>query len=228
MQFDQLKRRECITLLGGVAAWPLAVRAEQTERIRRISFLSSIAESDPEAQSMVDAFQHALRKLGWIDDRNLQIDRRCAAGNLGRVQTFAKELVGLQPDVIVGYSTPAIFALRKETGTIPIVFVQLSDPIGSGFITNLAKPGGNITGFTNFESSMVGKWVELLKEMAPGILRVAFLFNPATAPYVVRYYQPPLEAAVRSFGMQPSAYPVHSAREIESVITAGTNREALS
>src|SRR5205807_8890167 len=162
-------------------------------------------ESDPEQQSMVAAFQQTLRELGWVDGRNLRIDRRWAAGHPGRFEAFAKELVALQADVLVAYATPAVIALRKETGSIPIVFVQVSDPIGTGFITNLAHPGGNITGFTNFESSMGGKWVEMLKEMAPGLARVALLFNPDTAPYVTRYYQGPLESSARSFGVEPRA-----------------------
>jgi putative tryptophan/tyrosine transport system substrate-binding protein len=128
-----------------------------------------------------------------VDGLNLRIDRRWGAGNPGRVETLAKELVGLQPEVIVGYSTPAVLALRKETSTIPIVFVQVSDPIGTGFITNLAHPGGNITGFTNFESSMVGKWAEMLKEIAPRISRVAFLFKrPPTSPDITRDHWRPL------------------------------------
>src|SRR5215831_18370253 len=135
-----------------------------------------------------------------------------------RVAGFAKELVALKPDVIVAHTTPSVIALRKETNTIPLVFVQISDPIGTGFITNMSHPGGNITGFTNFESSMVGKWVEMLKEMAPGISRVAFLFNPDTAPYVRRYYQSSLEASARSLRIEPWAASVSGTTDIESTI----------
>jgi ABC-type uncharacterized transport system substrate-binding protein len=214
-------RREFITLLGGAAAaWPLAARAQQTDRVRRVGVLSNFAESDPEAQSMVDALHQTLQELGWVEGRNLRIDRRWAAGNPTRLQAFAKALVALQPDVIVGHVTPAVIALRKETSTIPIVFIQVSDPIGAGFIANLAHPGGSITGFTTYEPSMVGKWVEMLKEMAPRVSRLAFLFNPQTAPFVTRYYQGPLESSARSLGMQPSANPVQNASEIESAITA--------
>jgi putative ABC transport system substrate-binding protein len=221
MRINHLRRREFIALLGGAAAaWPHAARAQQPERMRRVGFLSSIAESDPEAQSMVAALHQALQESGWVDGRNLRIDRRWAAGNPGRIEALAKELVGLQPEVIVGYSTPTVVALRKETDTIPIVFVQVSDPIGTGFIANLAHPGGNITGFSNFESSMGGKWVELLKETAPGVARVALMFNPETAPYVTSYYQGPFEAAAPSFGVQPSVNPVHNDLEVESAITA--------
>ena len=136
------------------------------------------------------------------------------------MKALAKELIGLQPNVIVGYTTSPVVSLRKETVTIPIVFVAASDPVGADFIADLAHPGGNMTGFINNESSMTGKWAELIKEMAPGISRIAFLFNPETAAYVTRYYQGSLEACARSFGMQPHANPVHSAREIESAITA--------
>ena len=169
-----MKRREFITLLGGAAAaWPLAARAQQGERVRRVGVLSNFAESDLEAQSMVEALHQTLQELGWVEGRNLRFDHRWAAGNSTRIQAFAKALVALQPDVIVGHVTPAVTALRKETSTIPIVFIQVSDPIGAGFIANLAHPGGNITGFTTYEPSMVGKWVEMLKEMAPRVSRLA-------------------------------------------------------
>jgi putative ABC transport system substrate-binding protein len=182
--------------------------------------LSNISESDPEAQSMVKALHQGLRQLGWLNGRNLQIDHRWAAGNPAQAAGFARELVALKPDVLVAHTTPGVLAVKKETQTIPIVFVQVSDPIGTGLIANLAHPGGNITGFTNFEASMGGKWIELLKEIAPGMSRLAFLFNPQTAPYVTRYYQAPLEASARSLGVQPSAVPVHNAREIENGIGA--------
>jgi len=144
-----VKRREFITLLGGAAAaWPLAARAQQGERVRRVGVLSNFAESDLEAQSMVEALHQTLQELGWVEGRNLRFDHRWAAGNSTRIQAFAKALVALQPDVIVGHVTPAVAALQKETSTIPIVFIQVSDPIGAGFIANLAHPGGNITGFT--------------------------------------------------------------------------------
>jgi putative tryptophan/tyrosine transport system substrate-binding protein len=217
-----MRRREFITLLGGAAApsilWPFVARAQPA--MRRIGVLSNISESDSEAQSMAAALHTGLRELGWVDGRNLHVDHRWGAGNPERIATFAKELVALKPEVIVGHTTPSVIALRKQTDVIPIVFVQVSDPVGTGFITNLARPGGNITGFTNFESSMVGKWVELLKEMAPGIARIAFLFNPQTAPYVTRYYQQPLEASARLLGLQPRSIPVHETREIESEIAA--------
>jgi putative tryptophan/tyrosine transport system substrate-binding protein len=216
-----MNRREFIALLGATAVtWSLASRAQQGERVRRIGVLSSASESDPDQQLMMTAFQNALRELGWIDGRNLRIDRRWAAGQEARFEAFAKELITLKPDVLVAYGTPATAEFQKETGSIPIVFVQVSDPIGAGLIANLAHPGGNITGFTNFESSMAGKWVEILKEIAPGVGQVALLFNPQTAPFVPRYYQGALETTARSFGIEPRARPVHDARQLESAVTA--------
>jgi len=215
-----VKRREFIALLGGAAAaWPLAAHA-QREKMRRIGVLSTFAESDPEAQSLVETLDQTLQELGWVEGRNLRIDRRWAAGNPGRIEGFVKTLIELEPDVFVAHGTPAVSALQKQTRNIPIVFVQVTDPIGAGFITNLAHPGGNITGFTTYEPSMVGKWGEMLKEMAPAISRIAFLFNPETAPYVMRYFQGPLETSARSLGLQPSSSPVHNTSEIESAITA--------
>src|SRR5262249_18505171 len=156
------------------------------------------------------AFHRALGEAGWVDGRNVRIEHRWAGGDVGRVQAFAKQLVASKPDVIVGHTTPSVVALREETATIPIVFVQISDPIGSGFIANVARPGGNITGFSNFEASIGGKWIEILREIAPGLARSALIFNPQTAPYVTRYYQGPFEAAARAFGVQPSAHPIRS------------------
>jgi putative ABC transport system substrate-binding protein len=220
-----MTRREFITLLGGAAAaaslsWPLASRAQDAGPVRRVGVLTSMGESDLEAQSMIAAFHQALLEAGWADGRNLRIDHRWAAGIPGRIETFAKQLVALQPDAIVAYTTPSVAALRKETAIIPIVFVQVSDPIGAGFIANLAHPGGNVTGSTNFEPSMAGKWVEMIRETVPAVARIAILFNPETAPYVGRFYQRPFEAAARSFGIQPQANPVRGEREIEGVVTA--------
>jgi putative tryptophan/tyrosine transport system substrate-binding protein len=216
-----IKRREFIFLGGGAAvAWPLTTRAQQADGMRRVGMLSNLAESDPEAQAPVAALHQALAESGWVEGRNLRIDHRCGAGDPRRLPIFAKELLGLQPDVVIAQTTPSVIALRKETDTVPIVFVQISDPIGAGFITNLARPGGNITGFTNFESLMCGKWVEMLKEIAPGVTRVALMFNPETAPYVTRYYEGPFEVAAPLLGVLPSVNPVHDDLEIESAITA--------
>jgi putative ABC transport system substrate-binding protein len=215
-----MRRRDFITLLGGAAAWPIAARAQQAERMRPIGVLSNIGESDLEAQSMVTALHEGLRKLGWVNGRNLQIDHRWAAGSPERIVALAKELLSLNPDAIVAHTTPSVAALRNQTDTVPIVFVQISDPIGASFVTSFARPGGNVTGFTNFESSMVGKWVEMLKEIAPSMSRVAYLFNPQTAPYVPRFYQVPLEAAARSIKVEPIASPVQGIGELESAIVS--------
>jgi putative ABC transport system substrate-binding protein len=213
-----------MAVLGGAAVpsilWRSAACAQDGGEPRRVGVLSSLGESDPEARSMAASFHRALQEAGWIDGRNVRIEYRWAAGSVERLEAFAKELVGWRANVIVAHTTPSVIALRKETATIPIVFAQISDPIGAGFIANVARPGGNITGFSNFEASIGSKWIELLKETAPGMMRGAILFNPETAPYVGRYYQGPFEAAARSFGVQPSASPVRSGAEIASALAA--------
>jgi putative ABC transport system substrate-binding protein len=213
-----------MAVLGGAAVpsilWRSAACAQDGGEPRRVGVLSSLGESDPEARSMAASFHRALQEAGWIDGRNVRIEHRWAAGSVERLEAFAKELVGWRANVIVAHTTPSVIALRKETATIPIVFAQISDPIGAGFIANVARPGGNITGFSNFEASIGSKWIELLKETAPGMMRGAILFNPETAPYVGRYYQGPFEAAARSFGVQPSASPVRSGAEIASALAA--------
>ena len=178
-----MKRRTFITLLGGAAAWPLAARAQQGERMRRIGVLMGYAESDREGQANFSAFQGGLQKLGWTEGRNIRIDARWASADADLVQRFAKELVALQPDLIVTQNTPITAAMLQRTRTIPIIFANVSDPVGSGFVAGLPRPGGNVTGFIDMEGSMAGKWLELLKEVAPRVTRVAFLFNPATAPF---------------------------------------------
>jgi putative tryptophan/tyrosine transport system substrate-binding protein len=217
-----VRRRDFMAVLGGAAVpsilWRSAACAQDGGEPRRVGVLSSLGESDPEARSMAASFHRALQEAGWIDGRNVRIEHRWAAGSVERLEAFGKELVGWRANVIVAHTTPSVIALRKETATIPIVFAQISDPIGAGFIANVARPGGNITGFSNFEASIGSKWIELLKETAPGVMRGAILFNPETAPYVGRYYQGPFEAAARSFGVQPSASPVRSGVEIASAL----------
>lgn len=219
-----MRRRDFMAVLGGAAVpsilWRSAACAQDGGEPRRVGVLSSLGESDPEARSMAASFHRALQEAGWIDGRNVRIEHRWAAGSVERLEAFAKELVGWRANVIVAHTTPSVIALRKETATIPIVFAQISDPIGAGFIANVARPGGNITGFSNFEASIGSKWIELLKETAPGVMRGAILFNPETAPYVGRYYQGPFEAAARSLGVQPSASPVRSGAEIASALAA--------
>jgi putative ABC transport system substrate-binding protein len=214
-----MRRREFMTVLGGAAiGWPLAARA-QGERMRRIGVLMGIAESDPARQSFVTAFTEALQELGWSSGRNIHIEYRWGAGDAERIRDFARELVEMQLDLIVGHTTPVVAALKAQTRTIPIVFTQVSDPVGSGFIDGFAKPGGNITGFTNLESSMGSKLEELLKEVAPTITRVAVMFNPDTAPDHGTYFLRPVEAAAPSLHVEVIPAPVHNDAEIESAIT---------
>jgi putative tryptophan/tyrosine transport system substrate-binding protein len=215
-----MRRREFITLLGGAtAAWPLGARAQQPDRMRLIGVLMAFAESDPAAQSQVVAFRSALTKLGWTEGSNLRIELRWGAGDADRMKTFAKELVDLRPDAIIGHTTPVTRALARETPTIPIVFWAVSDPIGSGFGASLAHPGGNITGFSAYDPAVGGKWMALLKEIAPRTVRVALLFNPATAvaPQLFISY---IQAATSSRAVQASTAPVHVKDEIEGVIAA--------
>jgi putative tryptophan/tyrosine transport system substrate-binding protein len=184
-----MKRREFITLLGcAAAAWPLAARAQQPERLRRIGVLLSLEESDPEGKAQLSGFTQGLAELGWIDGRNLRMEVRWGGGDVDRIRTFAKDLVALQPDVIVAQGTPVTAALQRETRTIPIVFVVVTDPVGDGFVAGLPHPGGNITGFLTSESAITAKMFELLTEIAPGLKRVVMLFNPDTAPGGGAYY----------------------------------------
>jgi putative tryptophan/tyrosine transport system substrate-binding protein len=213
------RRRAFITLLGGAAvAWPLPAHAQQRERMRRIGVLMPLAADDPIGQARIAALREGLEKLGWTDGRNIRIDIRwTTTGNVESMQRFAKELVALQPDLIVTQSTPITATLLQETRTIPIVFALVADPIGSGFVASFAKPGGNVTGFVTIEPTMAGKWLELLKEIAPHATRVAFLFNPATATYF-EYWLNPFKAAAISFAVEAIAAPVRDRSELESAI----------
>jgi putative tryptophan/tyrosine transport system substrate-binding protein len=214
-----MKRRDFITLLGGAAAaWPLAARAQQPDKVRRIGVLMPLAADDPLGQARIAALREGLEKLGWTEGRNIRIDTRwTSTGDVVSMQRFAKELVALQPDLIVTQSTPITATLLQETRTIPIVFALVADPIGSGFVASFAKPGGNVTGFVTIEPTMAGKWLELLKEIAPRVVRVAFLFNPVTATYF-EYWLNPFKAAAVSFAVEAIAAPVRDRSELESVI----------
>jgi putative ABC transport system substrate-binding protein len=213
-----MKRRDFITLLGGAAAaWPLAGWAQQSERMQRLGVLMNSVESDSTGQSYVGAFAQALRKLGWVDGKNLHIDWRWRAGGADQARAYAAELVGLAPDVILSSSTMNLAALQRVTRTIPIVFVQVSDPVAQGFVSSLARPGGNITGFSGFEFSIGGKWVDLLKQIDPALSRVAVIFNPETSPQS-KLWLSSIEAAAPSFGVQPMVRPVHDTADIEHVI----------
>jgi putative ABC transport system substrate-binding protein len=215
-----VRRREFIALVGSVAAsGPLAARAQQAGPLRLIGVLMGFAETDPAAQSLVTEFTGELTRLGWKSGGNLRIEVRWGAGDTDRIRALAKELVNLHPDAIFGQTTPAIDALARETQNIPIVFVTVSDPVGSGFATSLTHPGGNITGFTFVESAMGGKWVELLREIAPSTGHVALLFNPATAP-PLKFYMPSIQAAASSFGIRVLVTPVHAKEEIEAIVAA--------
>jgi putative tryptophan/tyrosine transport system substrate-binding protein len=215
-----MRRREFITMLGGAAvAWPFAVGAQQLEVVRRIGVLMGFAESDREGQTFVAAFREGLQKLGWVEGRNIRIDYRWTALDKELIQRFAKELVALQPDLILTQSTPATAELLRQTRTIPIVFALVADPIGSGFVASFPRPGGNITGFVTMEPTVAGKWLELLKETAPRVTRVAMLFNPATAPYA-EYWLNPFKAAAASVAVEAIVAPVHGTSELESVVAA--------
>jgi putative tryptophan/tyrosine transport system substrate-binding protein len=218
MQLDQLKRREFITLLCGTAvAWPLAARAQQPGRMRRVGLLVGLAEDDPETKSRVRAFRLGLRDADWVEGRNIRIDYRFSAGDPARAKQYAAELVSLSPDVIVGNSTPVLSALRQATTTIPIVFAVVNDPIGQGFVASLAHPGGNVTGFSFIEFPIVGKWIEMLKDVSPDLSRVALMFNPDTSPYYDVYLRS-FERTPRSIAVDVSAAPVRDEAEIEQVI----------
>ena len=220
-----MRRRKFITLLGGAAAtWPLAARAQQLDRMRRVGVLMAYAEGDREGgQALTAAFHEALQKLGWAEGQNIRIDTRWAVSDVEAMQRFAKELVALQPDLILSGNTPTTASLLQQTRTIPIIFVSVSDPVGSGFVANFARPSGNVTGFTNIEPTIAGKWLELLKEVAPRVNRVAFLFNPTTATYA-EYYLTPFKTAALSLGVEAIVAPVHDTSELASVV-AGQARE---
>jgi ABC-type uncharacterized transport system substrate-binding protein len=215
-----MRRRDFMTLVGGAAtALPLTGRA-QSEEMRRICVLMGFAESDPAQKALIAAFTNALKELGWQDGRNVLIDYRWGAGDAEKIEIFARLFVQQRPDVIVGHTTPVIAALKTQTSRIPIVFIQVSDPIGSRFVSNFAHPGGNITGFTNLEASITAKLMELLKEIAPRTSRVAVMFNPATSPEGGLYFLKPVEAAAPLLKTKLTAAPVHNPAEIDAVMTA--------
>ena len=213
-----MKRREFITLLGGAAAaWPVGAHTQQPDKVYRVGMLTGQPEGDPENAARLAAFRLALGKFGWSEGRNLLIDIRWGAGDPDRMRVLAKELNRLAPDIVVSESTPATAALRQEIPNVPIVFSQVANPVGAGFAASLAHPGGNITGFTNFEPSMGGKWLELLKEVAPRVARTAAIFNPET--HSGQYWQS-IEAAAPSLAVTFTRAPVRDAAEIERTIEA--------
>jgi putative ABC transport system substrate-binding protein len=212
------KRRTFIAGLGAAAAWPLVARAQQGDRVRRVGVLMLADENDPAAKTYASAFTQVLAELGWTDGRNMRIDLRWAADDTNRIRALAQELSALHPDIILTWGTPATVALQRETQTIPIVFTGVAEPVASGIVARLDRPSGNITGFGAFETTLGGKWLELLSEIAPGLKRAAFMFNPDTAP--VSFFMPSFETAARSLKVVPITAPVHSDLEIETAIGA--------
>jgi putative tryptophan/tyrosine transport system substrate-binding protein len=214
-----IRRREFITLLGGAAALPVAARAQQPDQVRRIGALITLARSHPEAQAWASAFDGALRALGWADGRNARIDWRWADGEFDKMQAIAKDLVAGEAEVILaGGGAPGLRALLQETRTIPIVFTVVSDPVGLGFVESLARPGGNVTGFTTYEPSVGAKWVELLKQIAPQIRRIALVFNPQGSSTAL--YLPFIEAAAASFAIELVKVPIRDPDELGGAIAA--------
>jgi putative ABC transport system substrate-binding protein len=211
-----MKRRKVITLLCGAAAWPLAARAQQLQRTRRIGVLSPFDEDDAESKTWLAAFQQGCEKLGWSEGRNVRIDYRFTAGSVDRSEPLAKELLALRPDVVLTVSTEIAAVLQQESRTIPIVFVGVSDPIGSGFVASLARPGGNLTGLLNYEAGITGKWLAMLREIAPRLTRVALVANPKTTPY--DYWRRAAEAAVPSLAIELVPTPVETPADIERAI----------
>jgi putative ABC transport system substrate-binding protein len=223
-----VRRRDFITLLGGAAAaWPLAAKAQQPERMRRIGVLMGLTESDPEGPPRLAIFKQELQKLGWTEGRNLQIEYRWAGGDADRTRTLAAELAGTMPDVVVAHPTVATEALMRQTHTIPIIFILVADPLGGGLVGSLARPGGNVTGFTNFVPSVGGKWIEMLKVISPRIKRVAILFNPETASGGGSFYARPVQAAASTLAVESTVASVRNAAEIKDAL-ATLSRDADS
>jgi ABC-type uncharacterized transport system substrate-binding protein len=215
-----MRRREFITGLGATAVWPPATRAQQPDGVRRVGVLMGTEKDDPEAKDWLSAFIRGLQELGWSDGRNLRMDVRWATGKVDQMKVFAKELVDLRPDLLLAHSTPVTAALARETSTIPIIFVNVVDPVGSGFVATLARPGGNVTGFSLLEASITGKLLQLLKELVPGTKRVALMFNPDAASAGGSYFFPSFEAAAQTLKVEPIAGQVRSAAEIEMLVTS--------
>jgi putative ABC transport system substrate-binding protein len=223
MQFGQWKRRDFVTLLGGVAAWPLAAWAQQRERMRRIGVLSSVPSDDSEVQARMAAFHQGLQENGWVIGRNLRIEYRWSrAGDPEQERSYAAELIALSPDVILAVATSAVGPLQLATRTIPIVFVQVSDPVGAGFVESMARPGGNVTGFTPFEFGMSAKWVELLKEIAPRVTRAVVVRDPSLTSGIGQFAV--MQSAAPALGVELTPFGVSSAGDIERAVAAAWQR----
>ena len=216
-----MRRRDFITLVAGGATWPLAARAQQpADGMRQIGVLLPFAESDAESRVHLDILRKELQQFGWSEDRNIRIVPRWGAGDVARIRALAKELIALKPDVILARSTPVAKSILHETTTIPIVFVVVSDPVGDGIVASIARPGGNVTGFTNVEASLGGKWLGVLKETSPAIKRVAIIFDPKTSPGGGTYYLQLVETAAASIAINAIPTPVHDPGGIERAIAA--------
>ncbi len=214
-----MRRRTFITLLGSAAAWPLAVRAQQGEGVRRVGVLMARKVVDVEGQKQFAALRQGLAELGWSEGKTLDIHSRWTVADAAEALKFAQELVGLKPGVLVANGTPSLIAMRQVTSTIPVIFVSVADPVGQGFVPSLARPGANITGFSAEEAGMGGKWLELLKELAPGVMRIAIIYNPETAPYAPMFF-PAMQAAAPRMGVALLISPVRTAAEVERAIAA--------
>src|SRR5918994_1010886 len=220
-----MRRREFLGVLGGAAAiWPLAARAQQSERVRRVGVLVGLAENDPEMKERPAGFRQGLEKLGWSEGRNVRIDYRFAPAG-AQARLLARELIALQPDVILTQSTPATAAMQQETRTIPIVFASVADPIGSGFVASLSRPGGNLTGLLQYEEGITGKWLAMLKEIAPNLTRAGLLANPKTAAF--DYFLRSAKTRAPSLAIEVVPIPIENANDIErSVEGFAANRMA--
>jgi putative ABC transport system substrate-binding protein len=215
-----MRRREFIALIGSAAAgWPLAAGAQQPQRMRQIGVLISTREDDPEAQQRVALLRQGLKELGWTEGRNINVDYRWVGGDAARAKTHAAELVSQKPDLIIANSTLSLAAVRNETSTIPIVFLVVGDPIGQGFVSSLARPGGNITGFTAFEFATSAKWLELIKEIVPEVRRIAFMFNPAGGSYAEKFVQA-IAPVASSSAIDLMVRPIRDAAEIDQALIA--------
>ena len=216
-----MQRRKFITLLGGAAAaWPLTARAQQPEQVRRIGVLTPFTAEDAEGKAVVSALRQGLQDLGWTEGRNIRVEYRWGGGNVERTRVYAAELVGLSPDLIFAFFNAQLAPLSRETRTIPIVFVGASDPVGAGYVASIARPGGNITGFSLYEPSLAGKWLGILKEIAPTVERVAIMVNPETAILRGTFYLNALKGAAVTFNVEPITANVHSVSDIEAAMTA--------
>jgi putative tryptophan/tyrosine transport system substrate-binding protein len=212
-----VNRREFITLVGGAATWPVVARAQQ---VRRVGMLMDTAEDNLEGQRRVTAFRQQLKELGWTEGGNLRIDLRWGGGDVERIRRDAAELVGLSPDALFAYANAELRPLSQATRTIPIIFVGASAPVEDGYVASFARPGGNITGFTQYEPSMAGKWLAALKEVSPHIVHVTLLVNPDTAPLKGTFYLDAFDAAARTLGLEPTTSFVHSAAEVQTAMAA--------